>query len=102
MKHLVWRSGDARGWWWLLAALVLLFLAGVFAGWFTRPSRTPLAAAQAARVKALAEGTGSARVWRVYEAESRHGLTREGAEKVREAAKAMPPPYGLISARKPR
>lgn len=89
------------GWWWLLAWLVAGLLATAVAWVIVSHPSPRLSPAETSKVAALATGTGSPRVLRIYERESRHGLTRKGAEKVREAAKSTPPPYGLISARPP-
>lgn len=90
-----WRS---MGWCGVLVAIGIVVLIAIVLA-LASGRGEPLTAAQAARVKSLARDTGSPEVWKVYQAQTRHGLTERGADKVREAAKATPPPYGLISDR---
>lgn len=50
-------------------------------------------------LEVLARDSGSTQVWGVFEVERARGLSEAGAARVREAAKAAPLPYGLLSDR---
>jgi hypothetical protein len=84
-----------------VAAILLIALAlGVMAArralqW--EHGRRPLDAAQTQSIEVLARGTQSPAVWALYQSESAGGLTRAGAERVRNAAKAASPPDGLLA-----
>jgi hypothetical protein len=59
--------------------------------------RSPLTTQEAAALRDLASNTQDPAVWTVYQSESAHGLTRAGARRVEDAARAATPAYGLIS-----
>lgn len=79
----------------VVAVCVVCVAIGLRVAWRYRAAT----AGEVSEVEALARDTGSSSVWRVYEQEARGGLTVKGAEHVREAAKAAPIPYGLLSDR---
>lgn len=95
----LWRGDGVR----ILAFGLLLAMvlgAGVLAGrhWLAwREGQQPLSASQMHSIEALARGTQSPAVWALYRSEAAGGLTRAGAERVRDAAKAAAPPEGLLS-----
>lgn len=88
-----WVCNRYRGW---VLVLVVLAIATITLVGVRHQGLQALSSTESAQIESLARGTGSIKVWHAYEAERRRGLTRAGAERVRDAAKGAPPPYGLI------
>ncbi|TAL63613.1 MAG: hypothetical protein EPN79_15770 [Burkholderiaceae bacterium] len=79
------------------AVAIALLLAGMLLWDRRADGAVPVSQEESRAIEEMARATESDAVWSVYLQESKHGLTKRGASRVIEAAKAAPPPFGLIS-----